>query len=809
MKSPSLASPSARQNQLLKPLRLMTQGIGQGIDWVENTRLEAPRLDIEAQGLCIKLRRARIHALAFSNATLAPLSLGFYGQSQPGKIHLISALAADENGAIKTALDVESTEVMPWMTGQLPGVVVTRFSRQAVTLDPDYPVHLQLLEEIEVAKILATVDLSRTGPGIALDRQVCDDRLDSLRLLRQSEPLAGISGDDMVALWDYLDRQGSQRQEPWFNDRFWPAAIDLAPFLLVDDRARLFSLLWGEDVELTTTYRQLAHTLHKLHGASSVQAPLKILSRDLVSNDELLVRPLLTKQKSQPVALSAALVWALAAELRVPLQGSCQRPKFEHIDLVDFPGDNLGGTDVHDGKPTPLSEKTLAQAKRAYLLARYTDRQELGLLMVCNAAGQKSAVKQVGRALAYWVQQTQGETLLSRKGHKPGLIWVLTPFDPQSSQARQHDAAVQRLVGSPGDAWGSMLTLDAGGLDRMADYVSVELSRATQCARLSDRFAELRRELTDNLLGRWYQSAEEADSAAKTRVAETLLKILQTRAGVHGELLEKLLPTRDNLRPLYLHSPDAPLYLQVQDPGAETSPLTDNSSFGVGLFIDLLDAQPTEVRQPTAARQTGSADAHYDYERAFARRVMHYWINHLRSLPDNGPLAALLGLTKAELEMLMEELITAAHRLDLSKILLRALTNDGAAMATDGKAESKADRQVAQVLTVLGDFIGWLGFQGKDTTQRPDSIVNPGHKIFERMTLAPQDWGSSQRLTRLSLAPVNTTAFYIYDWLVGLKALIIQNAGYTGAQDLSPAAQQALGKIMAHFPPITAKPASS
>lgn len=809
MKSPSSASTTARQNQFLKPLRLLTQGIEQGMDWVESTRHEAPRLDIEAQGLCIKLRRARIHALALSTAAVAPLSLGFYGQSQAGKNYLISALAAGENGNIETALDIESAETIPWMTGPLPGVVVTRFSRQALALDPEYPVRLQLLEEIEVAKILATVDVTSAGPGIVLDRQTCDDRLESLQLLRQPEPLAGISGDDMVSLWDYLNRQSGRRQAPWLNDRFWSIVIDLAPFLLVDDRARLFSLLWGDDVELTATYRQLAHTLHQLNGASGVLAPLAILSRDLMSSDDVLVRPLLAKQNSQPIVLSATLVWMLAVELRVPLRGSCRRPKFEPVDLLNFPGDNLNSANVPDSGPLSPRGQALTQAKRAYLLVRYTDRRELCLLMVCNAAGQKSTVKQVGRTLAYWVQQTQGATPLSRKGHKPGLIWVLTPFDQQNSQARHHDAAVQRLVGSPGDVWGSMLTLDAGGLERMADYLSVELNSAIQFARLADQFAELRRELADNLLGRWYQSTGEADNVAKPRIAETLLKVLQTRAGVHGELLEKLLPTRDNLRPLYLHSPDAPLYLQVQDPGVETSALTDNSSFGVGIFIDLLDEQPIAARQPTSAEQTGGVDTHHAHERAFARRVMHFWINHLRSLPDNAPLAGLLGLTKAQLEMLMEELITAAHRLNLGETLLRTLTQDGTAVVNDGKAESKADRQVAQALTVLGDFIGWLGFQGKGAAQRPDSRVNPGHKIFERMAIAPLDWGSSQRLTRLSLAPVNTTAYYIFDWLVGLKALIIQNAGYTAAQEISPQARQALGNIMVLFNPITTGPSSS
>ncbi len=804
MKSPSLASAAPQRKQLHKQLRLMAQGIDQGMDWVENTRHQAPRLDIEAQGLLIKLRRTRIHALALSTAALAPLALGFYGQSQAGKNHLISALSAGVNGKADTMPDLESTAIVARSAGQFPDMVVTRFSRQAETLDPDYPVRLQLLAEIEVVKILATLGLTGPAPGIVPDRKIYGDRLNVLLQLRQSAPLTGISGDDMVALWDYLTRQRGLHHAPRFNDQFWLTAIDLAPFLRIDDRARLFSLFWGDNAELTAIYRQLAHELQALKGSFEVLAPLAILSQDALPSDGVRVRPLLAEKARAPITLAADVVWLLAVERLVPLEGPCRWAKLEQVDLLDFPVGDGDAAVVDNEEHSSAWLPALREAKRTYLLTRYTDRRELCLLMICNAVGQKSAVKSVGQALSYWVEQTQGAKPLGATHRKPGLIWVVTPFDQHSSHARHHDAAVQRMVGSPGDAWGTMLTLDAGGLDRMADYLSVELSLEAKLGRLTDRFDELRRELADNLLGRWYQPAGETDSVAKPRIAETLLKVLQTRAGVHGELLEKLLPTRDDLRPLYLHSPATATNHQPQEPGTEISPLMDNPSFGVGIFIDLLDDSPIDVHRPPVHGIMPGVVDNDDYERAFARRVMHYWINYLRNLPDNGPLAALLGLTKAQLEMLMEEFITATYRLKLGEVLLRALIDDGSSGATEGKTESKADRQVAQTLTVLGDFIAWLGFQGTDTAQRPDSRVNPGHKIFERIAIAPQDWGNSQRLTRLSLAPVNTTAYYIFDWLVGLKALIIQNAGYTGSEELPAEARLALGKIMALIgPPLT------
>ncbi len=38
------------------------------------------------------------------------------------------------------------------------------------------------------------------------------------------------------------------------------------------------------------------------------------------------------------------------------------------------------------------------------------------------------------------------------------------------------------------------------------------------------------------------------------------------------------------------------------------------------------------------------------------------------------------------------------------------------------------------------------------------------------------DWSGQQRLTRLAPTPTKNTAFYIYDWLIGLQTLLAENA---------------------------------
>lgn len=59
--------------------------------------------------------------------------------------------------------------------------------------------------------------------------------------------------------------------------------------------------------------------------------------------------------------------------------------------------------------------------------------------------------------------------------------------------------------------------------------------------------------------------------------------------------------------------------------------------------------------------------------------------------------------------------------------------------------------------------------------------------------------GASQRLTKLALTPTNNTAFYIYDWLVGLGEIIIQNEGYSASSEMTAQQREQLAAISMLF----------
>lgn len=693
------------------PNNALSAGILQAIDWVDAARRQSPRLEREADRLTLRLRRCHNRAAQLENTCPAQVAIGLYGHNAAAKAHLLAALAP---GAKRFNADLS---------------LAVRYCTAAEAGPAEYPIALALLNEAQWLAI--TLDAAAMG-GFRLDwdARAIAGHLQTLARHRQAIAPDGLSDGDVLALWDSQRRHGDKGQQT-LDRHFWPQAVALAPQLSIDDRARLFAPLWGEEPTLTTHYRQLAHTLHALGDSRQVHAPRRALTLLTASaapeNTTIVV--MAEHDGEREIALSD-LVW-LTAEVTTVLPQTAQAGLPADVALIDLPGSCA--------RPQAEPTQRLQQAKRAHLLARCADGLHANLLLVADAAATPQDAARIGQALAGWVDHTQGETPALRQRRKPGLIWAITPFDPRQEGKPRPDDAVQRQVGEPGHSWATLLALDEQDCRRMVNYLAAQARPAHKQARLLELREELQRELTESLLGNWLTAA---DPHATQQRAQQLLRALQAQAGRHGELLERLLPQRDTLRQLY----------QQQQHAAPT-PATPAP---FGLDIDLFGAPETPApgEPPTSP---------------FATRIFADWINHLRSLPDSRRLLDLLGVDKPHLELLVDALIGAACRQRLDDELERAL-------CAGGLPEQGEDRQISQALALLGDFVAWLGFQRRDAATRPESRVNPGQPIFTPPPQPAVDWSGQQRLTRLAPTPTKNTAFYIYDWLIGLQTLLAENA---------------------------------
>jgi hypothetical protein len=258
-------------------------GLGQAIDWVEEVRSGAPRLERDCDGLVEKLRRSRNLCRRLGAAAMRPLSIGVFGMSQAGKSYLVSSLARSAQGHLFTQLEGHRFNfighINPPGGGKEATGLVTRFTRRASQAPPGYPVELTLFSEADLIKILGNSffnDFDKERVSIESDPVRVREHLEKYARDQQARPTGGLDEDAMVDVMDYFEKRFARSMEPLRGD-FWPTVIELAPRLPAQQRGGLLSLLWGEIPELTRAYVQLRDGLEKLSGVRTVYVPLDAL----------------------------------------------------------------------------------------------------------------------------------------------------------------------------------------------------------------------------------------------------------------------------------------------------------------------------------------------------------------------------------------------------------------------------------------------------------------------------------------------------------------------------------------------------
>lgn len=123
----------------------------------------------------------------------------------------------------------------------------------------------------------------------------------------------------------------------------------------------------------------------------------------------------------------------------------------ERVDLLDFPGyrGRLAITSLAEVKEGNPVSQLILRGKVAYLFERYTDSQEMNILIVCTPSTKQSDVNSVGPVLERWIHKTQGESPEQRAERKPGLLWAITMFDMRISQDLSKDEELLKI------SWGS------------------------------------------------------------------------------------------------------------------------------------------------------------------------------------------------------------------------------------------------------------------------------------------------------------------------------------------------------------------
>jgi hypothetical protein len=886
-------------------------GCGEAIDWIDRVRTESPRLERESDSLIDKLRRSRNMARRLGRAASRPVSVGFFGLSQAGKSYLISALAAGEDGELETDLHGRRlnfiAHVNPPGGGKEATGLVTRFTRRRSDAPPGFPLQLALLTEADLAKVLGNAffhDFDREKVEWDLSPAHIRAHVKALAPRRRASPVPGLDADGVVELLEYFEQRFPKTTAQLKAD-FWPSAVELAPVLEPADRAALLSVLWGEIPELTETYLQLRGALAKIGHAAEVFCPIEALVREdvdgsLTQADSIMNVDILERlgrddadsievvptrsgggaPNAAPVALPRSMLAALTAELRFVLAEPPRAKLLEQVDVLDFPGyrGRLAVADIgevrnqlKDDQVDPVAQLML-RGKVAYLFERYTDEQEMNLLVLCAPSHKQSDVKDLGPVLENCVHSTQGATPEARASRRPGLIWALTMFDMRlapvpgqtedlmrkgwegmmklallerfatyqwlqdwepgkpfdnlflvrkprmaaavietddngehrimATQAERiaqlrgtfcAEPTVQKHLADPAAAWDAMMTLNDGGIARLAGYLGEVSSPRSKLDRIAEQVDAIVSELVEHRFAGYYRQEGAAEVENKQRLVDRVLAALKPRAGRFGELIAMLQPSREGLRAIYLRSDDTDA-APASDAGEAAAPVDD-----LGGLIDL-DAMLGAAAAGSASSSGDSGGAASgDAGRAsstgggrFVTALMRYWTGQLKALPEDAARMAFLGIARDALDDLIGELITAADRLGLERDLVRLV--DEAEGQAAAKRAGLAERQVHVVHARIARFVDYLGLDDIDLDARPRSLLDAGKGVFEPPPLIPPG-----ALPALGNAPVNYSGHYILDWFEAFRAVAIANAGHSAGQEIAAEHNARLGTILARI----------
>ncbi len=852
-------------------------GAGQAIDWIETVRLDSPTLDADAGGLIERLRRHRNLARRLGAAAARPMAVGFFGLSQAGKSYLISALARSANGAVETLMDGERlnfiSHVNPPGSGKEATGIVTRFTRQPGQGPAGFPVALSLLSEADLVKIIGNtyfLDFDPQKVEYAVDHDRLSAHLVPLKKRARPQPTGGMTADDVVDVMDYFRKRFANSVKA-FEAEFWPAAIRLAPLLDPEDRAQLFAPLWGEVPELVAAYLRLRQGLARLGHAPQAFAELGALVKpdghggftqaDSIMNVDMLARlgrddadtvavvPVVEGEARTSVAVPRSLLAALSREMAFALAEPPEAKLLDTVDLLDFPGyrgrlkvANLKEVAERLEQRDPVAELIL-RGKVAYLFERYTEDQEMNVLVMCTPSHKQSDVNDLGPALDAWIAATQGETPEERERRLPGLVWAITMFDMRLAPKPDETEDLIRtgwpgmmrlallekfeqfewvgkwtprrpfdnlfLVRKPGMAAGVIRTdgrfeqgVEPNQEARLALLRRTFLAEPLVQRHVADAEAkwDAMMALDDGGMGALVAYLERVarPEVKRDRIAERVAAMVDDivgkevgryyRGGGEDELKRKIEAAAKVVAAL---KPRAHLLGELL---AMMQPSTEHVR---ALYLRAeAEAVETATEAPAAngfiSLDLGMPTAGYDLPTQrgaapFARLLLSDWQRQLRGLPDSLDVHRFFDLPKDILHIVVTEIVTGAKGAKVEDALI-GLLSDAEERAGTTRARL-ADQQALVALSVIAEYVDTLGLLDQPEDKRPESSAIPGRRVF-----APPPPVAG--LPKLGERPLNYPAIRILDWLDAFTAVTKGNAGRDEGSEIGPEQNLRLGAIL-------------
>lgn len=342
---------------------------------------------------------------------------------------------------------------------------------------------------------------------------------------------------------------------------------------------------------------------------------------------------------------------------------------------------------------------------------------------------------------------------------------------------RQHflaDEQVRRYLEDPARAFDALLALNDGGVAYIAERVSPVCDPAVKLGQLRGRLLAAAEEFQRRFATFYDAGASGSREEKRKQALAVVERVGGSAAGpaALGPLLRGFASREAELRELYL---------TVIHGGEGAAPAgTRATAPSGGSIFDVFEQLSPEP----------PARAGRDRAQGFAEAAMQAWVGRLRdSAADaSGPLRQQLGEEAAH--VIVQELVSAAHRLGLPQRIADAIRAHGA--VTDADWEHAAELAACIAATGINDAVADLGYGAVPANQRPP--VPPLPKQTHHRAFQPPE--TFDTVPVLADKPRPPAADFLYDWLSAFVQLAEDNLGSTGAREISDEQNAALGRIL-------------
>lgn len=456
----------SQNRELIKNVTEQINSIDNFIHWADSHLQESRREETFKNLVNVRRQLKRLRFSLESNPAIAA-----FGESQKGKSYVISSLLARKGQQFmvldpKTGEEYNFVEKFNPITNDTEATgVATRFTKEYIVPDNNYPIKVKVLSIADILQILCDTAYNDVMSHSVIDKEDIDEFMHAQERRYKGNSVVQnvLNEDDIMNVREYVEKHiGAAKAKDLLKSCYFDVLARIVPQTQPREWPQLMSKLWYDNSDITELFVRMLQGYEILNFSKHVYIPISALlntSTTLMSSQCLqqldvptpmtgntdlnLGTDLLTENNQKIGGFSKSVLSAIAVEVvfQIPEatiseeliydttgitdDGNRQRllskgwnkkvskEFLNSVDLFDFPGAREALKLQEEQVKVELNKNMILRGKVRYLFNKYSDERLINVLMVCHDQMQNGTTVMPG-LLEQWVSQNVGNTVGKR-----------------------------------------------------------------------------------------------------------------------------------------------------------------------------------------------------------------------------------------------------------------------------------------------------------------------------------------------------------------------------------------------------------